>query len=221
MPSFPQGLCCLQGPLCQVSPLHPSPAWVLPTPHPNGAVVGHKPRPALCLDPCREADLFTPSRRGGCVSGTAPAGPTWRRRRDVGAALKPPPAAPQHPGPVWGESGGAQGKMGPSCLHLLLLVGKGTVSCSVLPTPPVASNAPDPGREITVSCSIPRPGRERLSEQWQSFWESTGRANQPWKPHVPSWKTRSCFCKHMASNTCRISGLMATCWSLSLGLGCA
>lgn len=64
--------------------------------------------------------------------------------------------------------------MGPSCLYLLVFVGKGITSSSVLPLlwrpmPPTLAMRP-----WQVA---PSPGLAGLSEQWQSFWESTGRAN--------------------------------------------
>lgn len=65
--------------------------------------MGHKPRPARSLDPCRQPDLFTPFQHGGCVSGTAPASPSWRWRRDVGAEHRNPRL---HPGAVMGRKRG-------------------------------------------------------------------------------------------------------------------
>lgn len=102
--------------------------------------MGHKPRPARSLDPCREPDLFTPFQRAGCVSGTAPASPSWRRRQrqHLGAEhRKPrlPPRSARRRG--WrGERGGCEGGKRVAAAHFHSKRTKSTPSHQLLHPPP-------------------------------------------------------------------------------------
>lgn len=112
----------------------------LPAPQRDRAVVGHKPRPARSLDPCREPDLFTPFQRAGCVSGTAPASPSWRRRQrqDLGAEHRKPRLPPRSAcRRGWrGERGGCKGGKRVAAAHFHSKRTKSTPSHQLLHPPP-------------------------------------------------------------------------------------
>lgn len=111
------------------------------------------------------------------------------------------------------DGGGQEKKVSPH-LPWLLFIGNGTPSCTV---PPLLWHPvpPTPVRESQQVASPPGPTSKRLSEPCQPCWESTGRANQPWKLHVPSRPTRRWLCKHVAGHVWGLRGLMATCRSPS------
>lgn len=167
-----------------------------PTPRPDRAVVGCKPRPARSLDPCRQPDLFTPFQCGGCMLGTAPASPSWRQRQDVGAERRNPRLLPHSILGGWrGERGRCTGGKRVPHLPWLLFVRKGTPSCTV---PPLLQHPmpPTPARESHRVALSPGPASNWLSELCLHCWESARRANQPWKLCPPSWMMRRWLCKH-------------------------
>lgn len=180
--------------------------------------MGRKPRPARSLDPCRQPDLFTPFQRGGCVSGTAPASPSWRLRQDVGAEHRNPRLLPCSIRGNGGEKeGGAQGGKGSPHLSQLFFIEKGTsfLHCA---TPPAAPCAPHPSQGITVGCLIPRPQRQKvfravpalLGKRWES--EPALEATCPFLvDEVPALQ---------AHGWPRVGAQGPTCWSPSQCPGC-
>lgn len=163
-----------QGP----SPWSQHPPSALPAPQRDRAVVGHKPRPARSLDPCREPDLFTPFQRAGCVSGTAPASPSWRRRQDLGAEhRKPrlPPRSTRRRG--WrGERRGWEGGKRVAAAHFHSKRAKGTPSHR-----PPGSCIPHPTRsqENVWGCLQHEFGPTGVGSRVQQSHDSAGRQRRP------------------------------------------